>query len=223
MANEPKGHMANELKRLPTAAKGWRPRGSAGGPEASDTELLSRAGRDPDAFRDLYERYSGEILGYFRRRADQDTALELTAETFSRAWVMRERFEDRHDGSAAPWLYGIARNVLLMSIRRGEVERRTAARLGVLERLDLGDGSHVTPEASWADGADELLNSLPLSQREALRLRVVDELSYDEVASAVGTTRSAARVRVHRALTTLRERLSPSGGPTTTSVKEDRR
>jgi DNA-directed RNA polymerase specialized sigma24 family protein len=81
------------------------------GGEASDAELLRRASRDPDAFRDFYERYSEEILGYFRRRtADRNTALELTAEAFSRAWVMRERFEDRHGGSAAPWLFGIARN-----------------------------------------------------------------------------------------------------------------
>ncbi len=207
MANELKGHMANQLKRLPVAENRERLRGVTGGAEASDKELLRRAGRDPDAFRDFYERYSEEILGYFRRRkADRDTALELTAETFSRAWVTRERFEDRYEGSAAPWLFGIARNVLLMSIRRGAVERRTAARLGVLERLDLDGGSDAAPEAGWADGADELLDSLPLSQRQALRLRVVDELTYDEVADALGTTRSAARVRVHRALTALRKR-----------------
>jgi RNA polymerase sigma factor (sigma-70 family) len=190
--------MANEPKRLP---------GIAGGAAASDAELLRGAGRDPDAFRDFYERYSEEIFGYFRRRtADPDAALELTAETFSRAWVTRERFEDRDEGSAAPWLFGIARNVLLMSIRRGAVERRTAARLGVLERLDLDGSSEAAPEAGWAEGADELLDSLPLSQRQALRLRIVDELTYDEVADALGTTRSAARVRVHRALTALRKR-----------------
>jgi RNA polymerase sigma factor (sigma-70 family) len=201
--------MAHELRQPPMAENRGRLRGIAGGAEASDAELLRRASRDPDAFRDFYERYSEEILGYFRRRtADPDTALELTAEAFSRAWVMRERFEDRHGGSAAPWLFGIARNVLLMSIRRGAVERRTAARLGVLERLDLDGGGDNAPEARWADGADELLDSLPLSQREALRLRIVDELTYDEVADALGTTRSAARVRVHRALTALRKRLT---------------
>lgn len=218
------GILADEPQQLPVADSGGQLRGIAGGAEASDKELLARAGRDPDAFRDFFERYSEEILGYFRRRkADRDTAFELTAETFSRAWVARERFEDRHEGSAAPWLYGIARNVLLMSIRRGAVERRTAARLGVLERLDLDASSDATPEARWAEGADELLDSLPLSQREALRLRVVDELTYDEVADALGTTRSAARVRVHRALVALRRRFSQQGGPTMTSNKEDRR
>jgi RNA polymerase sigma factor (sigma-70 family) len=208
MASELKaGILADDPQQPPVAEHRERLRGIAGDAGASDMELLERAGRDPDAFRDLYERYSEEILGYFRRRkADRDTALELTAETFSRAWVARERFEDRHEGSAAPWLYGIARNVLLMSVRRGAVERRTAARLGVLERLDLDGSSEAGPAAGWAEGADELLDSLPLSQREALRLRVVDELTYDEVADALGTTPSAARVRVHRALTSLRKR-----------------
>jgi RNA polymerase sigma factor (sigma-70 family) len=210
MASEPKGaFLANELKQVSAPASRERLRGIAGGPEPSDAELLRGSGRDQQAFRDFCERYGDQILGYFRRRtADGDTALELTAETFSRVWVTRERFEDRHEGSAAPWLFGIARNVLLMSVRRGEVERRTAARLGVLERLDLDGSSEAAPEAGWADGADELLDSLPPSQREALKLRIVDELSYDEVAAALGTTRSAARVRVHRALTALRKQFS---------------
>jgi RNA polymerase sigma-70 factor (ECF subfamily) len=193
--------MANQPDRV-------RLRGIEGGAGTSDAELLRGAARDLDGFRDFYERYSEQLFGYFRRRvADEDTALELTAETFSRAWVSRERFEDRYEGSAAPWLFGIARNVLLMSVRRGAVERRAAARLGVLERLDL-EGEPAAPEARWSEGADELLDSLPLSQREALRLRIVDERDYDEVAEALGTTRSAARVRVHRGLAALRERLA---------------
>lgn len=203
--------MANEPNQVPVVESRERLRGILGGGEHPDAELLRDAGRDPDAFREFYNRYSGEILGYFRRRtADSNTALELTAETFSQAWLTRERFEDRHEGSAAPWLFGIARNVLLMSIRRGAVERRAAARLGVLERLDL-DGGSAAPEAEWAAGADELLDSLPLSQREALRLRIVDELTYDEVADALGTTPSAARVRVHRALASLRNRFFNQG------------
>jgi RNA polymerase sigma factor (sigma-70 family) len=218
MANERKeGILASGLNQLPAFENRERLRQISGGGGSSDAELLRGAAGDPDAFRDFYERHSEEILGYFRRRSgDPDTALELTAETFSRAWVTRERFEDRYEGSAAPWLFGIARNVLLMSIRRGAIERRTAARLGVLERLDLdGDSEAAPPEARWAEGADELLDSLPLSQRDALRLRIVDEMTYDEVADALGTTRSTARMRVHRALAALRKQFS--------NKEEDRR
>lgn len=178
----------------------------AGAP--TDAQLLQASHRDPDAFRKLYSRYSERLFRYFARRTGgEDTALELTAETFSRVWVMRERFEDERDGSVAPWLFGIARNVLLMSVRRGEVERRTASRLGVLERLEM-EAPVAVPDSNWADGADELLETLPLSQRDALRLRIIDELDYDEVAEALGTSRSAARVRVHRGLAALRNRLS---------------
>lgn len=176
-----------------------------------DAQLLRASRSDLDAFAELYDRYAARLLDYFARRtASEDTALELCAETLSRAWVARERFEDRHEGSAAPWLYGIARNVLLMSIRRGAVERATAARLGVLERLDLAGAVAAAPESGWAEGTDELLESLPPSLRSAIRLRVVDELDYDEVADALGTTESAARVRVHRGLAALRKRLSGS-------------
>ncbi|MGB7685958.1 MAG: sigma-70 family RNA polymerase sigma factor [Solirubrobacterales bacterium] len=180
----------------------------AGAGAPTDAELLRASRGDPDAFHQLYSRYSEPLFHYFARRTgSEDTALELSAETFSRVWVTRDRFEDQRDGSVAPWLYGIARNVLLMSVRRGEVERRTATRLGVLERLGI-DAPVATPEPGWAEGADELLDTLPLSQRDALRLRIIDELDYDEVAEALGTSRSAARVRVHRGLAALRKRLS---------------
>ena len=195
--------MTNQLSHLqavvPVDRSGVRepelgPIERAGAP--TDAELLRASRGDPDAFRKLYSRYSERLFHYFARRTgSEDTAFELSAETFSRVWVMRERFEDQHDGSVAPWLFGIARNVLLMSIRRGEVERRTATRLGVLERLGI-EAPVATPEPGWAEGADELLDTLPLSQRDALRLRIIDELDYDEVAEALGTSRSAAATRM---------------------------
>ena len=100
---------------------------------------------------------------------------------------MRARFSDRAGGSAAPWLFGIARNTLLMSVRRGAIERRACQRLGLLERLDR-EPAAVTPRPAWADEADELLDALPPSQREAVRLRVLEELEYEQVAGALGTT-----------------------------------
>jgi RNA polymerase sigma factor (sigma-70 family) len=173
----------------------------------TDAELLRAAGLDADAYAEIYGRYRGRIFGYFLRRTKaEDTALELTAETFARVWIARRGFEDERDGSAAPWLFTIARNVLLMSVRRGAVEREVATRLGILEQLEVDGGE--PPEPSWIEGADELLNTLPPSQRDALRLRIVDELEYDQVAEALGTSPATARVRVHRGLAALRSRLS---------------
>jgi RNA polymerase sigma factor (sigma-70 family) len=123
--------------------------------------------------------------------------------------IVRARFRDEVRGSAAPWIYGIARNVLLMSIRRGTLERRATERLGLLEQLDRPQSvEDPIPEIGWATGADELLDALPADQREAVRLRVVEEMEYADVAHALGTSAGAARVRVHRGLTALRRHLA---------------
>jgi RNA polymerase sigma factor (sigma-70 family) len=170
----------------------------------SDAALLAASRTDSGAFRELYDRYAERVLGYHARRCrDDDAAHELTAETFAQAWLVRGRFRDECGGSAGPWLFGIARNVLLASVRRRALEAGARERLGM-----LAAPSAAAPDDSWLDGLDEALDELPESQREAIRLRVLDDLAYDDVARALGTSPAAARVRVHRGLSALRARLT---------------
>src|SRR4030088_2389406 len=83
----------------------------------SDAELLDSA--DPRAFRTLYDRYSVRIYRFQLGRArNPDAALELTAETFAQAWLSRRRFRDLAGGSAGPWLYALAHNLLVASARQ---------------------------------------------------------------------------------------------------------
>jgi RNA polymerase sigma-70 factor (ECF subfamily) len=160
----------------------------------SDAALLAAARSDPGAFRELYDRYAEPILGFHLRRCrDEDAAHELTSETFAQAWLARTRFRDECGGSAGPWLYGIARNVLLVSVRRRALEARARERLGMQVAPTT-----ISPQDEWLD---DTVDDLP----EAVRLRVVEELSYDEVAATLGTTPGAARVRVHRGLAALRK------------------
>ena len=92
-------------------------------------------------------------------------------------------------------------------MRKGRLERQACTRLGVLERLD-GERAAAVPDESWIDGLDDALAELPEGQQEAIRLRVAEEQTYDELAVALGTTPQAARVRVHRGLAALRNRLT---------------
>ena len=171
----------------------------------TDAALLLAARTDPAAFRELYERHAEALHGFhLRRTGDADAAYDLTAETFAQAWLSRARFRDEAGGSAAPWLYVIARNVLLMSVRRRRLERSACERLGVL----TGAGNTAVPDERWLDGLDEALAELPEGQRQAVALRFAGDLEYDAVADALGTTPQAARVRVHRALSSLRQRLA---------------
>jgi RNA polymerase sigma-70 factor (ECF subfamily) len=167
----------------------------------SDAALLAAARTDAGAFRELYDRYAERVLGYhLRRTRDDDSAHDLTAETFAQAWLVRARFRDECGGTAGPWLFGIARNVLLMSVRRRRLEAAARERLGL-------PVTEIPADETWLEGLDEALDELPESQREAIRLRVIDDLTYDDVAERLGTTPAAARVRVHRGLSALRDRL----------------
>lgn len=176
----------------------------------TDADLLARARRDPAAFRVLYDRHAGRIHAFHLRRSrDPGAAMELTAETFAQAWLSRERYVDHAEGTAAPWLFGIARNVLAASVRRRAVERTA------LERLSLQiQPTAATVDATWLDGLDgdlaSALAELPDGQRRAIELRVLADQAYDDVARELDCTPETARVRVHRGLRSIRQRLSPT-------------
>jgi RNA polymerase sigma factor (sigma-70 family) len=174
----------------------------------SDARLLQEARTDAGAFREVYDRYAAGVYGFhLRRTRDPDAAHDLAAETFAQAWLARTRFRDEAGGSAGPWLYAIARYLLLASVRRQKLERSACERLTVFDRLEH-EPSEVEPVAAWLDGLDEALDDLPQSQREAIELRVFSDLDYAGVADALGTTPQAARVRVSRGLSALRRQLT---------------
>lgn len=175
----------------------------------SDAELLAASSRDPGAFRALYDRHADHIDTFFARRVgDPDVALDLTAETFARAWYARRRFRDRRDGAVAPWLYGIAKNVLRQSVRRQAVAREATQKLGILLAVDR---EPVAPDVSWVEGLDadveRALAELSDGQRRAVELRIAEDRSYEEVAVELGCSPGAARIRVSRALDILRRRV----------------
>lgn len=148
---------------------------------------------------------SERVLVFFARRTyDGEIALDLTAETFARALESRGRFRGRSDGEAAAWVWGIARNVLGEFFKRGRVERRALRRLGLeppavsddeIERIEQLAGVDELREAVAA-----ALAALGADQREALRLRVVDELDYPAIARRLRISEATARARVSRGL-----------------------
>src|ERR1700760_1344383 len=112
-----------------------------------------------------------------------------------------DRFRDDHDGSALPWLLGIARNVLADTVRRDQIETRARERLGLPPDLATEDGfTQVGGGPSPPLALERQLDALPPGEREALELRVIDELPYQELADRLDIQPAAARLRVLRAL-----------------------
>jgi RNA polymerase sigma factor (sigma-70 family) len=168
--------------------------------DRTDAELIQTAESEAASFAELYRRHVATVHACFARRLEW-AASDLTAETFAQAWLSRRSFRDEADGSALPWLLGIARNVARQSARRNEVESRARRRLGLPTDLASEEGfAAVEERLSPRVGLARALETLPEHEREALELRVVDELPYADVAARLGLRPAAARLRVSRAL-----------------------
>ena len=173
----------------------------------TDAELIVASRRDPAAFRELYDRWAERLLAYFYRRVfDAEVAADLLAETFAVAFERRQRSRDTgRPGSA--WLFGIARKELAHWVRRRAAEQRAVQRLGIVVPA-LDDESIARIEA-LADAAAHrqalaaALGHMTDQERDAVQLRVLEELDYETIAARLGCSEGAARGRVHRGLVRL--------------------
>jgi RNA polymerase sigma-70 factor, ECF subfamily len=172
--------------------------------DRTDAELLIASRDDPHAFRELYDRWADRLLAYFYRRTlDAEVAGDLLAETFALAFERRRRFRDI-GAPGANWLYGIAAKELSHWYRRQAVEQRAVRRLAI-EVPALDDESIARIEAladveTHRTALAAALGRIGPGERDAVQLRVVEEMDYAEIASALSCTEAAARVRVHRGL-----------------------
>jgi RNA polymerase sigma factor (sigma-70 family) len=171
----------------------------------SDGELL--AAGDGPSFGVFYDRHARAVLAAMQRATcDPDAAADLTAETFAQAYLSRRRFEDRGNGARA-WLLTIARRQLSRMLKHAQLEDRARRRLG-LDPLALDDESYERIEelvdtTATRESVREAMAILSPSVARALSLRVGDGLPYPQVASLLGCSEGAARVRVARGLRAL--------------------
>ena len=180
---------------------------------ATDDELLGAiAARDGEAFTVFYRRHLPVALAYLMRETrDPELAADLAAEVFADVLLTAHRYLD-HGITATPWVIGIARNKLLMSLRRGRVEAKARKRLG-FEPVALEDADLERVVAVADDGQgplQALVNELPDDERRAVLSRVVHERSYSDIASELSCSEMVVRKRVSRGLSRLRERLGGS-------------
>ncbi len=169
-----------------------------------DAELLRRSVDDPGLFEEIFERHYDAILRYGRQRVGHDVGEEIAARTMVIAFDRRASFDGRIR-SARPWLYGIAINLIRHHVRDERVHMAAIARLpidpdlGDEETLDRLDAERRRP---WL--LDALLQLRPVD-RDAFTLLALSDLSYPEIATALGVPEGTVGSRIHRARQTLRE------------------
>jgi RNA polymerase sigma-70 factor (ECF subfamily) len=162
----------------------------------------ARAGSN-DAFEALVDRYRAPVTRFaYRLTHDADEAHDIAQDAFLRAFRGLRDF--RTDRPFARWLFVIARNASLDSIRR----RRRNASFGPVD----GEAPALGPEEfalrnDEAERVHEALAALPDGQRRALELFYLNGLRYREIASVLGIPLGTVKTYISRAKRRLREDL----------------
>lgn len=179
------------------------------GRERSDAAVISDSLGHPEAFETIFERHFEAIHRYLARRAGGGRADDLASATFVVAFEHRIAFRDE-SSSARPWLFGIATN-LLRNDQRAE-QRALSALARVASDGDQGRLDAMDPAASF--DLVPLLAALDVGQRDVLVLYAWEDLSYREIATALGIPVGTVRSRLARARSRLRAGLDgdPSAG-----------
>lgn len=146
------------------------------------------------------------IVYVWSRTRDRDIASDLTAEIFTVALAGVERYNPAK-GNPRQWLHGIANNQLKRLWRRRRVSASTRQRLEVRTPPTATTGWEEIEAADARLDTDRLaaaLARLPARSREAVQLRVVEQLDYSDIAHRLGCEPRAARDLVFRGLRRLR-------------------
>jgi RNA polymerase sigma factor (sigma-70 family) len=162
---------------------------------------LIRIGHD-GAFEVLFTRYNSRLLGFcqsmLKSRQDAEDVLQ---EVFTNAHSAM--LADERKINVRPWLYRIARNRCLNHLRRPVPEGQ--------DSMDIHPHANGTTTAEHVQNREDLrqlmadVETLPETQRTALLLREIDQLSYDEIALAMQTTIPSVKSLLVRARIALAE------------------
>jgi RNA polymerase sigma factor (sigma-70 family) len=144
-------------------------------------------------FEVFYDEHRTEVLRFLRRRLGADRAEDAFQETFLRALRAYGRLE--HGEHLRAWVLTIAQNVAVDTLRR---TRPTAE----LEDTGIDDAPRAYDELA------DLTDGLGPKERAAVVLRYGYDLSYDQIASALGSTPDAARQATSTGVRRIRRRIT---------------
>lgn len=169
--------------------------------EDSDSLLAEAARSDSSAFGELYERYYLRVYRYvYHRVGNASDAEDLTALIFMKALEALAGFKPRHNGFA-PWLFRIARNAVVDHYRRG---RRHSPLEGIEQQAPEADPAGQVLHDERSAELVILMEHLSTDQRDVVLMRYVSDLSFTEIAAALGKKEPAVRMLLHRGLRKLK-------------------
>lgn len=179
-------------------------------PFDADRPAVEAARRDPRAFEPLYRKYVAQVYSFaVYETRDRNVAEDVTEQVFLRALAALPRFREQGEGvdsTFRAWLFTIARRTL--ANERRTQRRHPVAPLDAAAFVAAGrDPADVAADRVELDRAWDAIDDLPDDRRQAVVLRLVNELTAKEIGDIMGRSEGAVRVLIHRGLTTVRARM----------------
>lgn len=180
-----------------------------------------------EGFRQLFERYYGQIHRFFHRKGfSSEDCRELTQETFLSVYKGLEGF--RQESTFGHWMYSIAKNVWRSELERRKAKGRDAPLYSLDEEVSIGkdkraplaeliadqapDQLYHTIEKEKSQKLHEALRRLPEQMQRCTELRVLHDLSYSEIAGLMNISINTVKAHLHQAKKELNEQLKPYFG-----------
>jgi len=173
-------------------------------------------------FRLLFERYYDQVYRFFRRKGlSSEDCRDLTQETFFS--VYKGVGELRDAARFENWLYRIAKHVYINEMERRGAKKRAALQVSLEEQLAQsserdretvraaeggGDPMEMVLEREKLKKLREAMQQLPPQMQRAVYLRVVKELSVQEIAAVLNVSVNTVKSHLHQARRVLKEKLS---------------
>jgi len=173
--------------------------------EESDEWLVQRTLDEPHAFEELVHRYQTRLYNLaYRLTGDREEAEDLTQEAFVRAYSALHTF--RKGERFSPWVYRILVNLCISFLRRKKPQ------VPMDDDAPFVDRS-LTPEQALdkkeiQDTVQKAIMSLPEQYRAVILLRHQQDLSYAEIAQALGIPIGTVKTHLFRAREMLQRLLS---------------
>ncbi|QNA92911.1 MULTISPECIES: RNA polymerase sigma factor [unclassified Microbacterium] len=176
---------------------------------STDSEIIERSIDDPGTFSEIFERHVRPVGGYIRRRIGSDAVDDVLSETFLVAFRRRAAF-DRSWASARPWLLGIATRVVknhrAAEARQWRAFEASSSADVVAEPPQTASEARMDADAALRALAPRIA-ALAARDRDTLLLHAWGDLTYEQIADALGVPVGTVRSRLNR----VRRQLAPPG------------
>jgi len=179
---------------------------------ASDEDLMKSCSEgDMRAFELIVLRYKDAIFNFiYHFVADYHRAQDISQETFLRVLKNVDRYRSRNKFKT--WLYRIAVNLCKNELRDRTRHKALSLDNVDLDIMNLSQDHYTSPDKAYEKEeirrlVENAVNSLPEDQRMIIIMREYQDLSYEEIASALNCSLGAVKSRIYRARQNIKKML----------------